>query len=176
MRLSKKAWLRICLYIAVGTLALWVYPSSRYRIAVALNQAVISLLGGDLLDRTMRKLVPDSVDCGRVRIGSDPEPATRCALAAFHHRHAFRVRYDMQGIDSDVAVGFAGTTGGSVTVLPFDGDPAGQAGTSILRQRVSQKACPTPVVLFRSPKGRLSCFESHPIATGDPMSPTFEEY
>ncbi len=160
MPLSKKARLRVCIYMVVGCLVLWlVLPfSTRYEVTDAIRQAVISIQGGDLLDRRMKELVPDAVDCGRVEIRSDPEPATRCALAAFRDKQAFRVRYDMQGIDSDVAVGLVGTAGGSGRELLFDGDLAGQVGTSIFRQRVSEKACPAPVVLFHSPKGRLSCF------------------
>jgi hypothetical protein len=149
---------------------------TRFAVTYRVHRAVIFLLGGDLLDRTMKRLVPDGIDCGRVRIGGDPGPATDCALAAFEEKRAFLIRYDLQGIDSDVAIGLVGTPDGSVKALLFDGDPHGQGGTSLSRQRVGEEACPAPVVLFRSPKGRLSCFPPDPEAKRSIMSPFREAY
>lgn len=64
-----------------------------------------------------------AVNCGRVPIRGDPKPATGCVLKAFSHKRPFRVRYDVQGVDSDVAFGVVGTPDGKVFELHFDDYP-----------------------------------------------------
>lgn len=178
MRLSKRARLRMCAYFVAGLALLWLAlpQSSRHEVTDAIRYVIISWHGGDALDLRMKKLAPSAIDCGRVRVRANPEPATRCALAAFAAKKTFHIRYDMQGIDSDVAIGLVGTRNGSVTALLFDGDPTGGGGTSPSRQRVGEKQCPSPVVLFRSPNGRINCFPPDPTALDDIMSPTWEPY
>jgi hypothetical protein len=140
-----------------------------------LNDAGVALLS-DSLDQQMRTLAPYGKDCGRVRIGEDARAATDCAMSSFNRKRSFRVRYDMEGIDSDVAVGLVGDSAGAVTALIFDGDPSGGGGTSLRRQRVGVSPCPTPVRLSTSAKGRLNCFQPDPKAERNVMSPTFESY
>ncbi|MGH9812717.1 MAG: hypothetical protein ACRD4T_06220 [Candidatus Acidiferrales bacterium] len=133
--------------------------------------AITSWQGGDALDQEMKKLVPWATDCGRVPIRGNPEAATRCALDAFAAKRSFRVRYDLQGIDSFPAIGLAGNSDGSVTLLAFDSG-------GHWRQPVYQWQCPAPIVLFRSSKGRLNCFPPDPEAKPDAdiMSPYAESY
>jgi hypothetical protein len=131
---------------------------------------------GDAWERQSRKLGgPHAVDCGRVRIRSSPDSATQCALNAFHNGKPFRVRYDLQGIDSNVSAGLVYTPEGKMYGLTFDGDPYGQGGTSRSRQRTSQVTCPVPLHLFLNPNCRLNCF-SEDVAPHDVMSPNFESY
>ena len=153
-----------------------------WTLALSLLSAPVGSFGlpgqppSDLLEQRMQELAPGAIDCGRVDIRADPEKATNCALDAFKNKKSFRVRYDLQGIDSNVAVGWVGTAAGTVTAISFDGDPMGRGGTSASRQRVDEHACPQPLKLFRSPEGRLNCFPPHQNAKRDVMSPTFEPY
>ncbi len=130
----------------------------------------------DLLEERMTALAPGAINCGRVGIRVDPHQASNCAMGAFKSKKPFQVRYDLQGIDSSVAVGWVSTAAGAVIAISFDGDPAGRGGTSASRQRVNERACPRPVKLFVSPQGRLNCFPPDPNAKPNIMSPTFQPY
>lgn len=130
----------------------------------------------DLLEERMKELAPGAINCGRVGIRVDPHEASNCAISAFKSKKPFQVRYDLQGIDSSVAVGWVGTADGTVIAISFDGDPMGRGGTSASRQRANEHACPQPVKLFLSPEGRLNCFPPDPNAKRNIMSPTFQAY
>lgn len=162
----------------IGTIVLWIFLpyGTKYEVAGFFHSALMNAQGGDLLRRTLHKEGRQSLDCGRVRRGADPAPATHCAMAAFTAGKSFHVRYDMQGIDSDVAIALASFGDGKVQTLLFDGDPDGQGGTWIFRQRVSRQPCPLPVRLSVTPQGRLKCFPTRRNAQQDVMSPTFERY
>src|ERR1700730_769825 len=84
-------------------------PDPGRSIADVLKQPVLhpgqGRLGPDLLETQSKQLAgPHAVDCGKGLVGGDPKTATACALAAQRAGKPFRVRYDMQGIDSSVAV------------------------------------------------------------------------
>jgi hypothetical protein len=128
----------------------------------------------DLLERRMQQLAgQDAVDCGRVAPRAEARPATDCALAANSSGKPFHVRYDMQGIDSYVAVGFVRLPDGGVEALSYDSDPMGGGGRA--HEMVSVRKCPAPVHLYATPKGHLSCFPPNPQPR-DAMSPTFDPY
>jgi hypothetical protein len=115
--------------------------------------------GHDLMEKRSQELSGmDSTDCGAVGVRENPQLATKCALRSFSEGKPFRVRYDLMGIDSDVAEGIASSAGGQVYELSFDGDPAGHEGTSRARQRAGVRNCPTPVHLWVNSNGRLECF------------------
>ena len=118
-------------------------------------------LGPDLLEKRSLQLAGlNAVDCGRVVLRAEPKQATDCALAANKAGKPFRVRYDMQGIDSSVAVAFVRLPGGTVQALSYDSDPSGGGGRLGGVIYVSQ--CPVPIHLFTTPKGNLTCFPSKP--------------
>jgi hypothetical protein len=55
----------------------------------------------DKLEIESRRLAgPGAIDCGRVEIKGDPKDATECAVGAQKAAKPFRIRYDLQGIDS----------------------------------------------------------------------------
>ena len=159
MRLPKRAWLPVSICFVAGLALLWLVlpPSDRYAVIDAIRYVIISWNGGDPLDLRMKRLAPSGVDCGRVPVRADPEPATRCVLEAFAARKSFRVRYDLRSWHSVVGLGLVGSRDGAVTALLFDPNP-GDGGTPPPLQRMEERQCPVPVVLFRSPDGRLSCF------------------
>ena len=119
---------------------------------------------------------PHAIDCGRVRVRGNPKAANECAVKAFREGSPFRVRYDLQGIDSDVSAGLVYTPEGGLYGLVFDGDPSGQGGTSWSRQRVEKVACPLPFQMHMNPNGRLNCFGKEAVPPQDVMSPNFESY
>ena len=101
---------------------------------------------GDAWERQSQSLSgPHATDCGRVGIRGNPKAATECALRSFREGKPFRVRYDLQGIDSDVSAGLVYTPDGKLYGLVFDGDPAGQGGTSWSRQSVERFTCHVPL-------------------------------
>ena len=120
----------------------------------------------DFLDRHSRLLAgPSGIDCGRVSILADPEPATRCALRAQANGKPFHVRYDQMGADSVVALAMVRTPAGSVSVLHYDSDPSG--GGRQLHGIIYPTPCPEPVHLWINLKGRVDCLHNGP---SDPMS------
>lgn len=131
----------------------------------------------DVMEGESRRLTGEKgIDCGRVRLRGDPKTATKCALKAQTEGKPFRVRYDLQGIDSAVAGGIVRTPDGTVYALFFDGNPAGWGGTSPTLQRVSKKECPKPIHLWVNPSGRINCFQQKSSPPGDVMSPNIEPY
>jgi hypothetical protein len=140
-----------------------------------LDRIAFSVIG-DAMDWRSRRLAGwHGINCGRVKVHGDPRAATACALRAQAEGKPFRVRYDIQGIDSAVAGGIVRTPAGLLYGLSYDSDPYG-GGFSWFRQTVIQTPCPEPVHLWVNPKGRINCFQqglSHP---SNIMSPNWEAY
>jgi hypothetical protein len=131
----------------------------------------------DAMEIGSRKLAGTrAIDCGRVEILESPERATKCGLVAFQQHKPFRVRYNVQGIDSNVAAGLALTEKGNLYEMSFDGDPRGGGGTSPRRQRWSKELCPKPFQVRVTKSGRLTCYSDQPVKNRSIMSPTFEPY
>jgi hypothetical protein len=85
----------------------------------------------------------DARNCGRARVNDDPRRVTECALGTYAARKAFYARYDVQGIDVDVAVGFAfdGTTAYKLT---WD-----YGGLRVVnRENLHVEICSSPFKLF----------------------------
>jgi hypothetical protein len=153
----------------------WNMPLWRSRVEVV---AIHTL--GDAWEQQSRRLSGSrAIDCGRVRVRGNPKAATECALKAFHEGKPFRVRYDLQGIDSDVSAGLVYTPDGKLYGLAFDGDPYGHGGTSWSRQRADKVPCPLPFQMYINPNGRLNCFTpraAQPHGTKAVISVTFSTY
>jgi hypothetical protein len=129
----------------------------------------------DLLEQQSRQLAgPGAVDCGEVLVDGNPKAATDCALAANKAGKPFRVRYDIRGIDSFLAVAIVRTSIGTVGALQYDSDPAGGGGRA--HEVVYPKRCPEPVHLWVNPSGRINCFQKQSSRPRDVMSPNAEPY
>jgi len=128
----------------------------------------------DRLEVESKRLAgPGAIDCGRVTTKGDPKDATQCAIAAQKAEKPFRVRYDIQGIDSAVAVALVRTPVGTVGVLTYDSDPSGGSHVGAV---VYPKRCPEPVHLWLTPSGRVNCFPPEASARKDVMAPNAEPY
>ncbi len=131
--------------------------------------------GPDLLERRSKELAgPQGINCGGVPIRGNPKAATACALAAQKAGKPFRVRYDLQGIDSVVAVAIVRTPIGTVGTLNYDSDPSG--GGRVGGGVIYPKRCPEPVHLWVNPSGRINCFQQASAPPKDVMSPNLEPY
>jgi hypothetical protein len=118
---------------------------------------------GDAMDWRSRSLAGwHAINCGTVRTHRNPAAATSCALKAQSEGRPFPVRYNIIGIDSDVAAGLVRTPDGHLYGIGFTGNIFGQGGTSLRLQRVGQKPCPEPLHLYVNARGRLNCFEQQP--------------
>jgi hypothetical protein len=136
----------------------------------------VARVTGDAMDWRSRLLAGfGSVTCGRVPIRGDASAATQCALKANAEGKPFRVTYNIQGIDEEVAGGIVRTPQGRLLGLSFYGCPIG-CGFSFLAQRVTITECPQPYHLYVNPKGRINCFQMGLSYPKDIMSPNFEPY
>ena len=161
---------KIFAIVAGVIFSVWIYGTG------LLIRPVISIFG-DAMDWRERSLATrHGVNCGEIKVRHDARAATACVLKAQDEGRPFRVRYDLQGYDADVAGGLARTPGGQVFALSFDGDPLGMLGVSLSRQRVSQSPCPEPLHLYVNAKGRVNCFTSQLVQPRNIMSPNFEPY
>lgn len=91
-------------------------------------------------------------NCGRARVKDNPDPVTECSLGAYAARKNFYSRYDTQGIDVEMAEGFAfdGTTAYKLT---WD-----YGGLRVLnRENLQVEICPSPPKIVRNAAGKLDC-------------------
>lgn len=136
---------------------------------------------GDKLDRHLRSLARLwAVNCGTVHVHDDPEAASDCAVKAFASRKSFLVRYDLEGIDSAVAVGFAASPS-EVYVVKYDSmgwSDEGLRPTARISddRHLITDVCPKPIKLLKTKIGRLSCSPPDPDAKPSIMSPSAEPY
>ena len=138
--------------------------------------SLIVLITGDAMDWRSHYLAGIfSTNCGRVLVRQDASKATACALKAYSEGRAFRVVYDIQGIDSTVAGGIVRKRNGQLLALSFEGCISG-CGFSMWQQRVSVSSCPQPYHLYVNPKGRLNCFQQQLSYPQNIMTPNFEPY
>jgi hypothetical protein len=129
------------------------------------------LLPGDLELQSKNFAGPEALDCGRVLLHGDPKIATECALSAQKAGKPFRVRYDLQGIDSFVAVAIVRTQVGTVESLMWD-DPSGGGGRGV----VFPRRCPEPVHLSVNPNGRLDCIQEDSSPPKEAMPPNAKSH
>ena len=118
---------------------------------------------GDMLDRNLRKRAGSgALNCGTVSIHGDPRAANSCALAAIESGRSFYVRYDLQGLDSRIALGITARTTTEAYLLEYDSWGWSNEGlkpseTLIEGNHILLTPCPKPVRLREVPDGQLSC-------------------
>jgi hypothetical protein len=105
----------------------------------------------------------EAADCGHVGLHQSPGAANDCAIAAWKIHHAFFVRYDVQGLDSELVVGLASGNSGDVFSVKYDStgwETHGlRSGVKVLdNSHILVTPCPSPIKLFASDGGYLSCY------------------
>ena len=141
-----------------------------------LSSWLVPMIGDSMDWRSRWFMGRHGIDCGEVKVHGDPTTATNCVLKADSQGRPFRVRNDIMGYDSAVAGGIVLTPRGEFYGLSFNGDPAGQGGTSLFRQHVTTTPCPRPVHLWVNPKGRINCFQQQLSPPAGITAPNFEPY
>jgi len=118
-----------------------------------------------VIDNRLGELSGDrATDCGRVKVGDDAAEASACALREFHGGRPFLVRYDVQGIDSEVSIGLASDSYVVYTVA-FDSYGTSPRGLSQLPKGSKLMdgnhnvvmSCPAPVKLHVTTTGKVTC-------------------
>jgi hypothetical protein len=71
-----------------------------------------------------------ATDCGHVALDQDSRAVDACVTTAFSSGQPFYARYDLQGIDSNVARGIASNADGEVMLLLWDGYALGESSAS----------------------------------------------
>jgi hypothetical protein len=98
-----------------------------------------------------------ALNCGRASQSSlAPADVTDCALQQYASKKRFYVRYDLEGFDSEQAVGFA-----------FDGEKLYSVTWQRMmgwtgKQTLHAQECPLPIELTKTRSGRLKCL-SHEL-------------
>jgi hypothetical protein len=116
-----------------------------------------------LLDDALRKEAGSAAkNCGHVRINDKSEKASQCVIQQFRNHRPFLVRYDLWGVDSEVALGLAGSPD-RVRAFLFDSFGTSREGAPknamfLSDNHVVAVPCPAPVELHVSGNGRITCF------------------
>ena len=122
----------------------------------------------DFQNRVKQIVGPDAVDCGQHRLSESRTPAAladlheslACGLEAVAQKKAFWMSFQVQGTDSTLFRGLAGTTTGTMYRLSYDSDPSGGGGS---HPRFSTEVCAEPSVsMSRYVHGEILCGGSRP--------------
>jgi len=123
-----------------------------------------------VMDKRMRVIAGENaLDCGRVRVGVNAEPALRCARKSIKRKQPFVVRFDDYGIDSFLSDGFAEDGLGNVYHIEFDslgwGPPSEDGGEVLDDKHDFVEGCTKPARIHKdvSRKGTFmgySCVRS----------------
>jgi hypothetical protein len=109
-------------------------------------------------------------------------PRRSASSTRFKFKRSFYVRYDLRGIDSEIAAGMVGKSPDEVYAVAYDipwgwSDEESPPGTRISDDRhLLTEPCPKPIRLIETPSGRLTCFPPDAKAKPNIMSPTFGPY
>ena len=128
-----------------------VLPPEQDRVAV---DSKLSLLAGHG--------VTTPIDCGRIAVSRNAEPASRCALNALMSKKSFHVRFDLQGYEGIYSFGLAGDGSENVYAvedysLLMDSSLHPAAGT-----RIRFTPCPKPLKTRLARRGILTCLSTDP--------------
>jgi hypothetical protein len=117
-----------------------------------------------VLSNRLKQFAGDgAIDCGSVGLRQEPETASGCALKTHADRRPFYVSYRVQGIDSQVAIGFAADASGNVYALEYDSSGWSSEGLGKNLQlsdgnHITIERCSKPVNLRKARGGRVTCF------------------
>lgn len=113
------------------------------------------------VDETERLAGEDAIDCGELAIGADPTAINECVADAFYAYQSFYAIYHYQGIDSNVATGFA-YDGSTLYFVMYDDFSCPAAGDCASYYRVLE--CESPVV---NDPGSEEAMKGNPFSCSD---------
>lgn len=121
----------------------------------------ITWVTGDRMDWAIRRLSRlGAHNCGRIPATGDATEASACVVSAFRSRSAFRVRYDLVGVDAGPTVSLVGGYDGHIYKLSFLSHPV---GGSIFGGDVTVSRCQEPVAFEKlmdismKDRGMITC-------------------
>jgi hypothetical protein len=79
-----------------------------------------------------------AIDCGHVAVGAASAVTDQCIADRSVAGTPFFARYDVQGVDSQVALGVVRDPQGQTSVLLWDSDPSGGSGAPA---KISESVC-----------------------------------
>jgi len=118
-------------------------------------QGFVDLVGDKLEWRARSLAGKQGVNCGHVESGHDARAANDCARNSLALAKAFRVRYKIPTIDSNVSTGLVRSPQGRVYEIILDGNPGRGGATSLFRQQIAVEECSTELRVTHG--GRLTC-------------------
>lgn len=117
-----------------------------------------------VLSNRLKQFAGDgAIDCGAVGLGQEPDTASGRALKTHAEGRPLYVSYTVQGIDSQVAIGFAADGAGNVYALEYDSSGWSYEGLGKHLQlsdgnHITMERCSKPVNLRKARSGRVTCF------------------
>lgn len=121
----------------------------------------------EVMDQRLRKLAGSSaISCGHVKVNTSSKNATTCVQRAFGEGKAFYVRYDVVGIDAELAGGLASNGARRVYAVTFDSMGMSTEGltdeeTMPDGSHTVVTPCPKPVKIRKDSQGRATCFKKN---------------
>lgn len=110
------------------------------------------------LEGHIRGLVgPQAVDCGYVPAGQDKARADSCALLEFRSLRPFSVRYQRNGIDSQIEWVFLRAQDGRLLWLRYDSDTSGSGSRFFAVPRIWEQPCAAHVIDAAPGHQRVTC-------------------
>ena len=117
-------------------------------------------IADDSLDRRMRAMAPESVDCGRTEPGAEGRKAVLdCVQVHVEDGTAFRVRFDNTCLDRVCAWGlFRDRSSGALQILSYDlKDCSPSNDTDVWCGTFGEVQCKTPQVRVEAGKVQVLC-------------------
>ena len=154
---------RLCWFVMMAQLA-WLSGCQHSNTPTHENGYAPRIEEVPVLSNRLKKLAGEAaMDCGSVGLRQAPGAASACVLKTRAEGKPFYVSYTVQGIDSLVAVGFAGDAAGNVFELEYDSAGTSAEGLPKNLQlsdgnHITTEQCSKPINLRKAASGRVTCF------------------
>ncbi len=130
-----------------------------FPVGLVLLLSVVSLtIADDSLDRRMRAVAPDSVDCGRTEPGAEGRRAVlNCVQSHVEAGTAFRARFDNTCLDNICAWGlFRDKSSGALQILSYDPKGCSSNDTDVWCGTFGEVPCKNPMCGCKQEECRFS--------------------
>ena len=130
-----------------------------FPVGLLLLGSVSLTIADDSLDRRMRAMAPESVDCGRTEPGAEGRKVVLdCVRAHVEAGTAFRVRFDNTCLDQVCAWGlFRDESAGALQILSYDPKGCSSNDTDVWCGTFGEVPCKKPQVRVQAGKVQVLC-------------------